>query len=124
VIKINVPNPERKFNVVVYGIAKSPPNTNKETRIKKDLKNLLTLFSDIDSSIEPKFFCLGKFKPDSDQPRPLLVKFLRSTDTTNVLQNKTKLPSGVYIKPDLSPRGESQRISIVEGKTVIDTKRN
>ena len=35
---------ERKFNVVVYGIVENPPKTNKETRLKEDLNNLLTSF--------------------------------------------------------------------------------
>ena len=98
---------ERKFNIVVYSIPENPPKTNKETRVKEDLNILLTLFQEIDSSIESNaikdFFRLGKFKSDSNRPRPLLVKFLRSTDTTNTLLNKTKLKSEIYIKPDLSP---------------------
>ena len=35
---------ERKFNIVVYGIAENRPKTNKETRVKEDLNNLLTYF--------------------------------------------------------------------------------
>ena len=55
---------------VVHGIAESPPKTNKETRLKGDLNSLFTSFKEIDSSIEPNaikdFFCLGKFKSDSN----------------------------------------------------------
>ena len=98
---------EKKFNVVVYGIEESPPETKKESQSQHDLQHLITSLSVIDSSIEPHpvkdFHRLGKFKPGNKKPRPLLVKFLRSTDTANVLRNKAQLSSPIYIKPDLTP---------------------
>ena len=67
---------ERKFNVVVYGITENPPKTNKETRLKEDLNSLLTLFQEIDSSIESNaikyFFRLGKFKSDNRVVAPVM----------------------------------------------------
>lgn len=117
---------ERKFNVVIYGIAESPPKTSKETRLKDDLNNLLTSFKEIDSSIEPNaikdFFRLGKFKSDSNRPRPLLVKFLRSTDAINILQNKTKLSSGIYIKPDLSPEERAKEAMLLKERHLLIQK--
>ena len=102
----------------IYGIAENPRETDKETRLKEDLNSLLTSFQEIDSSIESNaiknFFRLGKFKSDSNCSRPLLVKFLRSTHTTNILQNKTKLKSEIYIKPDLSPEEKTREAVLLK----------
>ena len=48
------------------------------------------------------FYQLGKFKPGTKKPRPLFVKFLRSSDTANILRNIAQLSSPVYIKPNLT----------------------
>ena len=86
--------------------------------MKEDLNNLFTSFQEIDSSSESNaikdFFRLDKFKSNSNRPRPLLVKFLRSTDTTNILRNKTKLKSEIYIKPDLSPEEKTREAVLLK----------
>jgi len=49
------------------------------------------------------FFCLGKYKPDAQCPRPILVKFLRSADASLALSNGSSFKASIRIKPDLTP---------------------
>ena len=46
---------------------------------------------------------LGKFNSTSSSPRPILVKFIRSVDVTNILANRWSLSPPYSLKPDLSP---------------------
>ena len=123
--KLSTVHSEKKFNVVVYGIEESPPETKRETRTKHDLEHLVTSLSVIDASIKPHaikdFFRLGKFKPGNKKPRPLLVKFLRSADTANSLRNKAQLSSPIYIKPDLTLEEQTQESMLLkERRSLID----
>ena len=97
---------DKKFNVVVYGIPESPPNTDRQSRQKHDVEQVLKPLSDIDDDIKSSAFRdiyrLGKFRDNRTKPRPLLVKFLRSIDASNLLRNKTKLKPGIFLKSDLS----------------------
>ena len=63
--------PDKKFNVVIYGIEECPKGTPKHERFNRDLENIMTVISsvDTDSSIQPQsirdHFRLGKFKNSS-----------------------------------------------------------
>jgi len=100
--------PNKKFNVVIFGIKESPSNTPKETRLKHELDNLCHTLSNIDSSLHVNSSCihdfhrLGKFNPTSLRPCPLLVKFLRIYDTTLLLSKRSSLPSPIVVNPDLT----------------------
>ena len=48
--------PDRKFNLVVYGIPEYQPNADRRTCLKHDLKALLKHLSEIDSEINPSVF--------------------------------------------------------------------
>jgi len=99
--------PERKLNVVVYGLDENPSNTTRQDRLQMDVKSVISAFSKLDnppideSSIKD-CYRLGKYNAQASRPRPILVKFLRYTDASNILNNKTKLSKPVYAKPDLS----------------------
>ena len=101
------------------GIEERPPETKKESRTQHDLQHLIRSLSAIDSSMKPHavedFYWLGKFKPGTKKPRPLLVKFLRSADTANILRNKAQLSSPVYIKPDLTLEQRIQESMLFKG---------
>lgn len=123
--KPNMNYSDKKFNVVVYGIKESPPETKREIRTKNDLDNLISSLSDASLSIEPDAIKdshrLGKYKSSNKQPRPLLVKFLRSTDASNVLRNKSKLSPPVYIKPDLTPEEKAKESMLLkERRSLIE----
>ena len=97
---------DRKFNVIIYGIRESPPNTPRAARINSDLDNLQDALSNIDKSLNTTsiqdFHRLGKFNATNPKPRPLLVKFLRVFDATLVLSKRGSLQSPIHIKPDLT----------------------
>ena len=76
--------------------------------MKQDLENAIEELSAADrDEIEPSdvkdLYRLGKYDSKSERPRPLLIKFLRSSVVLNLLSSKYKLEAPIYIKPDLSP---------------------
>lgn len=97
---------DRKFNVVVYGIEECPNNTTRSDRIQSDLSKVVKTFSDLDDSIETNsikdHFRLGKYQSNRQRPRPILVKFLRSSDALSILSKKKELQSSITIKPDMT----------------------
>lgn len=97
---------ERRFNVVLYGIKESSPETFRSDCEKHDLKHLLDIMHTFDSSITAAsfkdFYRLGKFDKHHTRPRHLLIKFLWSFDATLVLSNRKSLTSGISIKLDLT----------------------
>ena len=121
---INYPTTDRKFNVIVYGIDENPPNTKRHARLKNDIKAFHNALISASIQIEPSAikdcFRLGQYKSESDHPRPLLIKFLRSTDATYLLTSKTQLKHPIYIKPDLTPLEKSnESLLLKERKTLI-----
>ena len=121
---INYPATDRKFNVIVYGIDENPPNTKRHARLKNVIKAFHNALVSASIQIEPSAikdcFCLGQYKSGSDHPRPLLIKFLRSTDATYLLTSKTQLKHPIYIKPDLTPLEKSnESLLLKERKTLI-----
>ena len=116
---------DRKFNIVVYGLPESPPNTDKRSRQKHDMEVLLKSLVELDSEINPSvfkdFYRLGKYQINNSRPRPLLVKFLRSADVAFILSNKSKLKSKVYLKPDLTPDQRSKEsLLLKERRSLIE----
>ena len=43
---------DRKFNIVMYGIKESPPNTNRPNRLQQDLTNINNAFSQTGLTLE------------------------------------------------------------------------
>ena len=97
---------ERKFNIVLYGIKESLPETTRSDHQKHDLKYLLNIMHSLDSLITAAlfkdFYRLAKFDKNNTHPCPLLIKFLGSCDATLVLSNRKCLTSGISIKPNLT----------------------
>ena len=73
----------------MYGIKESPPKTSKAECQVQDLENITNAFRNADLPIEARSirdcFWLGKYKPNASRPRPMLIKFLRSTEATMAL---------------------------------------
>ena len=97
---------DKKFNVVIYGIKESPPKTSKSDRLENDLQSITTEFSKVDLPIQASSvkdcFRLGKYKTDNPRPRPILIKFLRSTEATLALTKIASFKAPVRIKPDMT----------------------
>ena len=122
----NVSAAERKFNIVAYGIKESPQNTNRQERMKHDLECVLTSLSKtgvpIDSDAIKDLYRLGKYNSKNERPRPLLVKFLRSSVALDVLSNKSKLDTSVYIKFDLTPEERHKEMLLLKERRALINK--
>lgn len=107
---------DKKFNVVIFGIKECQKGISKHERLQSDLTSVVSVLSGLDKSIQSQsikdIFRLGKFSHNQKHPRPLLVKFIRAVDVSNVLSKRGLLNHPVFIKPDLSPE-ERQRDSIL-----------
>lgn len=110
---------ERRFNVIVHGVKESPPDTPRYQRQKQDLDESLailnTLNNEINSYSVRDCFRLGKFKKQTNRPRPIMVKLNRAVDVTTILSNRNLTPKGISVKPDLNQE-ERQRESLLLGE--------
>ena len=99
-------HPDKKFNVVLYGVEECPPRTPKADRFESDLSSVVSVLSTIDSNIQPQSikdcYRLGKFSLQVTRPRPILVKLIRISDVSKILSKKNLLSRPYLIKPDMS----------------------
>lgn len=117
---------ERKFNIVIYGIDEQAKGTPKNVRAKEDHNNAGDILSTLDENVTTNAirdcFRLGKYK--DDHHRPLLVKLVRSSDASSILNNRKSLGSmpGISIKPDLSPQERRTESALLkERRTLINS---
>ena len=93
---------DRKSNVIVYGIKESSNHTTRSKCIKNNLSKVVETFSDIDDHIEANaikdLFRLGKYQRDCQRLRPILVKFLHSSDALSILSKEKRPPVIYYYK--------------------------
>ena len=99
--------PEKKFNLIFYGISESPINTPRTDRQQHDFHQISSILSSIDTSLTSAsikdFYRLGKFSAsNTSSPRPILVKFLRTFEVIYVLSKRSQLKQPISIKPDMS----------------------
>jgi len=111
--------------LVIFGIKESPTGTQRSDRLKADFDSSLSVLSKANKEINVQsirdFFHLGKYKRDAIRPRPILVKLNRAMDVTDALSNRSSLPEGTTIKPDMSQEERktesillSQRWSLIQ----------
>ena len=109
---------DRKFNIVMYGVKESPPNTIRPARLDHDLTNITQAFSETQVPLERSSIkdChrLGKFKETANKPRPILTTFLRSGDASLALSRISSFKGQVRIKPNLSPEERSQEVVLLK----------
>lgn len=110
---------ERKFNLVIHGIAECPKATSRSERQKSDLASCLAIVSKVNADINSHSIrdCLrlGRYNQESSRPRSMLLKLNRSFDVSNVLANRVKTPPGITIKADQT-KEERQRESLLLGE--------
>ena len=104
-IKSKVPNSDRRYNLVVYGVKECAPGTNRHTRLIHDNNEIAKMVNKINPDIPVSSIrdCtrLGKFS--DDRCRPILTKMTRTCDVSSILSQRNKLRgSGFLVKPDLS----------------------
>ena len=79
------------------------------------LKELSILNSSITLDCVKNIFRLGKYKSNSNHPRPILVKLLHSGDVQSILSNRKLLKSKISIKPDMTPeKCNNEKILLAE----------
>lgn len=88
---------KRKNNIIFFGMNEEPNESIMESIIKLLRKNMDI---HITSQEINNAYRLGA-KKDS-KPRPILVTFITNWRKNEILKNKKKLDSGIYIKEDLS----------------------
>ncbi len=68
--------PNRKFNLVVFGVKEKPKGSPKHTRLIEDIKDVSVIFNNIDVSIKSQSVqdCIRLGKYSEEKCRPLLVK--------------------------------------------------
>ena len=103
---------EKKFSIIVYGVSECPEGTSKPDQSSHDFGEITSFLLKVDSSIQPQSikdiqYTLGKYHHERPRPRPILVKFLRSADVSNVLAKRSLIQPPYSVKPYLSK--EEQR---------------
>ena len=119
-------NEDRKFNLVIYGIAESPKGTNRHERVANDISNSMTILKTVNSGISenPIRDCIRLGSYSESKSRPLLVKFVRVIDVSTTLANRRKLATleGVSIKPHLSPlQRKVEGVLLKKRRSLIDS---
>ena len=109
------PQQDRKFKVVIYGIDECPKGTPRHERSGLDLSNVAQIITKVDENINPlsvrDLHRLSKYQEKSRRPRPILTRFNRAIDVSLLLSKTSSLPSGIRIKPDMTP--EEQHIESI-----------
>lgn len=97
---------DKKFNLVFYGIPECRKGTKRADRYKHDLDMVSDITSELINSIQADSIkdCvrLGKYN-EQRRSRPILVKFNRFADVSNILSKRKDLDSHFLIKPVMSP---------------------
>ena len=108
---------DKKYNVVLYGVAECPSGSPRLTRLESDIASVVSVFSALDSNIQShsikECYRLGKFdsKLGKTKPRSLLVQFVRMADVSSVLAKRVSLKRPYFIKPDMTQ--EQRRLESV-----------
>lgn len=104
--KVVVPDYDRRFNVVLYGL-REPEQGYRSKRQESDLSEIASVLDSFETSVTElsvrDHFRLGKFDKDSKRPRPILIKFTRTSDVMKILAKSGSIASPLAIKPDLPP---------------------
>ena len=121
-----VPLSDKKMNVVMYGLAENPLNTSRQDRLRKDFDSVLSALKNLEKPIDANSikYCyrLGKYNAQADKPRPVLVKFLRYKDVSNILGNKSKLSPLVFVKPDLTAEERAMESLLLKERRILIDK--
>ena len=113
-------NPERKFNIVIYGLKESPKGTPKYNRICNDVKSVSETINFLCPELTEQSVCdcvrLGKYS--IERSRPVLVKLARSCDRHKL----SKFPN-VSIKPHMSVSERVTESTLLKERRVLINSR-
>ena len=87
--KVEQVQSNHKFNVVIYGIKECGKGTPRQERLNHDLDKVTSIVTEGENSINPlsirDLLRLGKYREQSKQPPPVLVKLNQIINVTLVL---------------------------------------
>jgi hypothetical protein len=105
--KVSPRGNDRRLNLIIFGLDESDGCSSRTERLNMDLEKISSVFTNLDSSITSEavqdHLRLGKFILQSKRPRPILVKFLRSTDVNSILSRARHCDPTIRIRQDHSP---------------------
>ena len=108
--------------MVLYGVDECPSGTSRSARLAADLE---CLFATIDSTFQAQAlkdcFRLRKYNRAHDKPRPILVKFVRIADVSNILSKKRNLHQPYFIKPECLKSKEAGTVLMRERWNLIQS---
>lgn len=100
--------PERKYNVVIFGIPESKQGSPRHIRWRSDFDKASSIISDVEKNSHRESSIrdchrLGKYASNNPRPRPLLISLNSTADVDNILSHRHLVPTGIVVKPDQSP---------------------
>ena len=102
---IIIRSPDRKFKIVVYGIAECTKGSQKHVRLSKDTESVSELLNSMDTGVTTHSIqdCIRLGRYSESKNRPILVKLSRAQDVSSILSKRYKLTSipGISIKADM-----------------------
>ena len=116
---------DQEFNIVLHGVQECRQGLSKLARHEEDLKNTISSLSSVVDMVDEnsiKYLKLGKFNLDSQKPRPILVKFIRTRDVVKVLSQASLASKPLVIKPNLS-RSQTKGSATSEREVEINRAR-
>lgn len=109
---------DRNLNLVIYGIQECNKGTPRHVRSADDLESVTSTLASVDASLNDfsirDCFRLGKYNEIARTPRPILAKFNRATDVSNILSKRSSLPQSIVVKPDMTPEQRSQEAVLLK----------
>lgn len=118
---------DRKYNIVIHGLAESPKGTPRRDRIPLEEQAIV-------ESIKPQVpsfsslsirdcFRLGRYVEDNIRPRPILATLTRASDVSLVLAKRFPRDS-IYVKPDLTPEVRHTQYILRKERNSLISERN
>ena len=120
-------SPERKYNLVVFGIPELKQGSPQHIRRRGDFDRASGIISDVVRNSQSRSSVrdchrLGKYDHNKPRPRPLLVSLNSTADVDNVLSHRHLVPAGIVVKADLSPEERKvEAILLQERWKLIET---
>ena len=91
-------NPERKFNIVIYGVNECPEGSSGLARISMDTKESTAIIQKVNAAIPSNSVrdCVRLGRYDKKKHRPILVKLTRTYEVTSILDSISPRGTGTY----------------------------
>ena len=116
--RVPIARSDRSLNLVVYGIPECKKGTPKHNRFSNDLTSVTNSLTSLDPIIGDYSIkdChrLGKYSTQTSHPQPILVKFNRASDVSQILYKRSCLSPPIIIKPDLTPEQRAQEALLLK----------